>query len=309
MTVKLFISSMIFLCIFSQSVAQVFGNMEWQDAETFLQDGPLATGVTIFIDVKQVPSLTGEYTIDQNGIVDLPLIGNVKALEQTPASFARILEVLYEKDYLQNPKITVKIMDGSTPPKQMERSFDPTIEKQINNVSNNSLEVAAPENVTLEPVISLGLSTSDIDTLPANAPVNELTAGIDIKGIADPSMALIDIKTDPQPILIETNSSLEGTNWSLGSDAREVIHFLSEGEMAGTVGCNNFFATYKERSPNIDIRLLGATFLDCADGTKPKEFIDLLETANSFAVTQNELHLMDKDNEIVFSFSNNHFKP
>jgi len=73
--------------------------------------------------------------------------------------------------------------------------------------------------------------------------------------------------------------------------------------MAGTVGCNNFFATYEERLPNIDIRLLGSTFLDCADGTKPKEFIDLLETANSFSITPNKLHLMDKDNEIVFSFS------
>jgi len=102
---------------------------------------------------------------------------------------------------------------------------------------------------------------------------------------------------------------LEGTHWSLGSDAREVIHFLSKGDMAGTVGCNNFFANYKEDSPNIDIRLLGSTFLDCTDGTKPKEFIDILETAYSFSITQNELHLMDKDNEIVFSFSKNHFNP
>ena len=310
MTGKFLIYSVMLLCIFSQSLAQVSGNLEWQDAETFLQQGTLAARGTIFIEVKRVPSLTGEYRIDESGSVELPLIGNVKALEQTPTSFARFLEVLYEKDYLQNPKISVKVTDGSTPSKTIERSFDPAIANQINNLSNNALEVAAPEEVTVEPVISLKLSASDIDILSSNAPVNELTSDIDIQGIAEPSLDdLVDIKTDPQPIIIETSSSLEGTHWSLGSDAREVIHFLSEGEMAGTVGCNNFFATYKEHSPNINIRLLASTFLDCADGTKPKEFIDLLEAANSFAITQNELHLMDKENEIVFSFSNNHFKP
>jgi len=244
MTGKLLLSTVMLLGIFSQSLAQVAGNLEWQDTDTFQQQGSLTSGETIFIDVNHVPELSGEYRIDQSGSIDLPLIGNVKAQGQTPASFSRLLEVLYEKDYLQNPKISVKYTDGSTLSKPTERSFN-----------------------------------------------------------------LVDIKTDPQPILIKTSSSLEGTNWSLGSDAREVIHFLSEGEMAGTVGCNNFFATYKERTPNIDIRLLGSTFLDCADGTKPKEFIDLLEAANIFAITQNELHLMDEDNEIVFSFSNNHFRP
>jgi len=76
-----------------------------------------------------------------------------------------------------------------------------------------------------------------------DANLYSLTSGIDIQSIVEPSLALVDIKTNPEPILIEISSSLEGTHWSLGSDAREVIHFLSEGEMAGTVGCNNFFVT------------------------------------------------------------------
>ena len=309
MTGKFLFSPVILLCIFSQSQAQVSSNLEWQDAETFMQQGTLAPGETIFIEVKRVPSLTGEYRIDESGSVDLPLIGNVKALEQTPDSFAKFLEVLYERDYLQNPKISVKFADGSTPSKPIERSFDPPIEQQINSLLNNAQEIAAPESGTPEPVISSRLSGSDIETSPSDANLNNLTSGIDIQSIVEPSLALVDIKANPEPILIEASSSLEGTHWSLGSDAREVIHFLSEGEMAGTVGCNNFFAAYKEHSPNIDIRLLVSTFLDCADGTKPKEFIDLLEASNSFTVTQNELYLMDKDNEIVFSFSNNHFKP
>ena len=293
---------MIFLCLFTQSLAQFTGHTESQNAEPFLQLGTLTAGATIFIDVWRVDSLTGEYTIDESGRVDLPLIGKVKALDQTPDSFARILEVLYEKDYLRNPRINVKYIGNSAPTKPIERSFDPVIQQQINSISNNALEDVVLEYVTVEPVISLDLNTS-------NTPVNELTSSIDIQGLSEPSLPLIDIRTEPQPLLLQTSLSLEGTIWSLGSDAREVIHFLSDGEMAGTVGCNNFFATYKERSPNIDIRLLGSTFLDCADGTKPKEFIDLLESTISFAVTQNELHLMDKNNEIVFSFSNNHFKP
>jgi len=309
MTGKLLIYSVMLLCLFSHGQAQVSETIEWQDAETFQQQSTLVAGETIFIDVKSVPELTGKYRIDESGSVELPLIGSVKALEQTPASFARFLEVLYEKDYLQNPKISVRFTDSSTPSKPIEGSFDPAIKQQINKPSNNALEVAAPEDGTLEPVILPELSAIYVDTLPTNSPVSDLTSGFDIQSIAEPSLALVDIQTDPQPILTEASSSLEGTNWSLGSDAREVIHFLSEEDMAGTVGCNNFFATYKERDANIDIRLLGSTFLDCADGTKPKEFIDILEAAYSFAITQNELHLMDKDNEIVFSFSNNHFKP
>ena len=312
MTGKLLISTLILLCLFSPGSAQVVpitDEAEWQDAETFLQKSTLAAGETIFIEVKRVPELSGEYYIDQSGSVDLPLIGNVNALEHTPSSFAKILEVLYEKDYLQNPKIRVKFTDGLASSETTERSFESTIEQQINNVTNKNPEDAVLEDITLNSFSSLDSSSSYIEALPARAPLNDLPSGLDTQSMAEPSLALSDIKTDPEPIIIETSSYLVGTHWSLGSDAREVIHFLSEGEMAGTVGCNNFFAIYKERSPNIDIQLLGSTFLDCSDGTKPKEFIDLLETANSFAVTQNELHLMDKDNEIVFSFSNNHFKP
>ena len=309
MTGKLLISTVMLLCIFNLSLAQVSSNLEWQEADIFLRQGTLTAGETIFIEVNRVPELSGDYLIDESGSVDLPLIGNVKALEQTPASFARLLEVLYEKDYLQSPKISVNFTDGSTPSKPIERSFEPAFEQRFDDVSHYTPEDVTLRDLTLESLITPDSSSSNIETLPATAPLNELTSSIDIQRKAEPSLALVDIQPEPQPILTKTSSSLEGTNWSLGSDAREVIHFLSEGEMAGTVGCNNFFATYKERSPNIDIRLRGSTFLDCKDGTKPKEFIDLLEDANSFAVTQNELHLMDKDNEIVFSFSNNHFKP
>jgi len=300
---------MICLCIFSQSLAQVSESIESQDAETYLQQGTLAPGETIFIEVKNVPALTGEYTIDQSGKVDLPLIGKVKALEQTPVNFARNLEVLYEENYLQNPSISVEFIDSSAPSKPLERPFEPDIDQQINDVSNNSISDVTPADLTLEPVISPDDGSGGIETLPTEPLVNELTSDPDIEGSAEPSLALVDIKTVPRPIILEASSSLEGTKWSLGSDARKVIHFLSEGEMAGTVGCNNFFASYKEKSPKLDIRLLGSTFLDCADGTMPKEFIDLLEATISFAVTQNELHLIDKNNEIVLSFSNNHFKP
>ena len=149
MTGKLLISSVMLLCIFSQSLAQISGNTELQDTETFLQQGTLVAGKTIFIDVKRVPSLSGEYLIDESGSVELPLLGKVNALEQTPSSFAKILEVLYEKDYLQNPTISVKFADSSSPSKTIERSFDPAIEEKINNLSNNALKLAATEDLSL----------------------------------------------------------------------------------------------------------------------------------------------------------------
>jgi len=167
MTVKFLISSVMLLCFFSQTLAQVSGNLEWQDTETFLQQGTLAAGETICS-------------------VDLPLIGNVKALEQTPASFARLLEVLYDKDYLQNPKISVNFTDGTASSKPTERSFDPAFEQRIDDVSNYTPEDVALGDLTLESLISPDSSSSNIENLHANAPLNELTASIDNQSIVEP---------------------------------------------------------------------------------------------------------------------------
>jgi len=91
---------------FTQSLPD--DSARWQDVETFLNQDALSPQDTISVFVKNVPQLSGSYRLQANGKVNMPLIGTVLAATHTPAEFAEILEILYEKDYLVNPTITVK---------------------------------------------------------------------------------------------------------------------------------------------------------------------------------------------------------
>ena len=59
--------------------------------------------------VYQEPDLTTKVTLDERGMVTLPLIGPVKiaglSLEQATAK----IRELYDKDYLVNPKVTIQV--------------------------------------------------------------------------------------------------------------------------------------------------------------------------------------------------------
>ena len=76
-----------------------------------MQLGPLDV---VRITVFRVPDLSGEYQIDQTGQLDLPLLGSVSVQNQSPAQFARTLEGLYGRRYLQSPEIAVRVVSGAT---------------------------------------------------------------------------------------------------------------------------------------------------------------------------------------------------
>ena len=67
-------------------------------------------GEKIKITVYNEPSLSGDYDIDPNGMVSLPLAGTVKAVGLTQAQFEKELAQKFRSEYLRNPKVTATIL-------------------------------------------------------------------------------------------------------------------------------------------------------------------------------------------------------
>lgn len=67
-------------------------------------------GEKIRITVYNEPSLSGDYEIDQNGVISLPLAGTVKATGLTQQLFEHELAKKFRSEYLRNPKVTVTIL-------------------------------------------------------------------------------------------------------------------------------------------------------------------------------------------------------
>jgi protein involved in polysaccharide export with SLBB domain len=62
------------------------------------------------ITVFGQPTLTGEYTLDGNGILAFPLIGNVPADGSTTSELQQKIAAKLEPDYLVNPNVSIEIV-------------------------------------------------------------------------------------------------------------------------------------------------------------------------------------------------------
>jgi protein involved in polysaccharide export with SLBB domain len=67
-------------------------------------------GEKIRITVYNEPTLSGDYDIDPNGVVSLPLAGTVRAVGLTQPEFEKELANKFKSEYLRNPKVTVTIL-------------------------------------------------------------------------------------------------------------------------------------------------------------------------------------------------------
>lgn len=56
------------------------------------------------------PTLTGEYTLDGNGVLAFPLIGNVNASGQTPSQLQQAIAARLDPDYLRNPSVSAEVI-------------------------------------------------------------------------------------------------------------------------------------------------------------------------------------------------------
>lgn len=69
----------------------------------------LQAGEKIRVTVFGEDKLSGDYDIDPNGLVSLPLAGTVKAAGLTQAELEAQLATKFRSEYLKNPKVTVAI--------------------------------------------------------------------------------------------------------------------------------------------------------------------------------------------------------
>ncbi len=67
-------------------------------------------GEKIKITVYNEPSLSGDYDIDPNGVISLPLAGTVRAVGLTQVQLEQELAKKFRTEYLRNPRVTVAIL-------------------------------------------------------------------------------------------------------------------------------------------------------------------------------------------------------
>jgi polysaccharide export outer membrane protein len=56
------------------------------------------------------PTLTGEFSLDGNGVLAFPLIGNVQANGMTTAQLQKAIAAKLEPDYLVNPSVSAEVV-------------------------------------------------------------------------------------------------------------------------------------------------------------------------------------------------------
>ena len=56
------------------------------------------------------PTLTGEFTLDGNGVLAFPLIGNVNASGQTPSQLQQAIASRLDPDFLRNPSVSAEVI-------------------------------------------------------------------------------------------------------------------------------------------------------------------------------------------------------
>ncbi len=64
------------------------------------------------INVFQVADLSGEYQVDLTGHISLPLLGSVRAIDQTPETLQALLEARLAATYLKHPAVTVGVIEA-----------------------------------------------------------------------------------------------------------------------------------------------------------------------------------------------------
>lgn len=79
----------------------------WQEAN--LELGPADV---VRVSVFGVSDLNGEYQVDFDGNLRFPLIGEVPAVGLTPSGLANELEHRLGEKYLQNPDVTVSVVES-----------------------------------------------------------------------------------------------------------------------------------------------------------------------------------------------------
>lgn len=69
----------------------------------------LDAGDQLQITVLEQPDLTGAYTVDETGVITMPLIGSVAARGRTSQGLSSAIEVALQQGFLRSPDVTVQV--------------------------------------------------------------------------------------------------------------------------------------------------------------------------------------------------------
>lgn len=72
---------------------------------------PIGALDTLQINVFQVPTLSGEFTVDQAGAIDYPLLGTVPVQGRTAQEVSTQLAARLSERYLQSPNVSVAVKE------------------------------------------------------------------------------------------------------------------------------------------------------------------------------------------------------
>lgn len=88
------------------------GNTSAPDDTTMLSDPnyKLGSGDLIRVIVYGQPDLSGEFHVDGNGKVALPLVGAVEAGGKSVSQFEKSIAGALQPDYLHNPRVSVEVL-------------------------------------------------------------------------------------------------------------------------------------------------------------------------------------------------------
>ncbi len=75
-----------------------------------------------------------------------------------------------------------------------------------------------------------------------------------------------------------------------------------DGQVSGSAGCNHYFAVYELDGENLTIRDMGSTEMWCEGKMdQEREFMDILNMAESYQVTDDELRITGGGAILIFS--------
>lgn len=94
----------------SLSLAPTSGGRGGPGIGTRDPDYRLGANDRVRIIVFGQPTLTGEYTLDGNGVLAFPLIGNVNAQGQTTGQLQQAIASRLDPDFLRNPSVSAEVI-------------------------------------------------------------------------------------------------------------------------------------------------------------------------------------------------------
>lgn len=73
-------------------------------------DYRLSVGDTIRVTVYGHEDLSGEFEVDANGRISLPLVGDLRAADLTASQLGRQIVDALQPDYLKNPRVSTEVL-------------------------------------------------------------------------------------------------------------------------------------------------------------------------------------------------------